>query len=152
LVSVATVQEEVGTRGAIVTGYNVNPDIAIAVDVTHATDHPNCDKRKFGEVLLGGGPVICRGANINPIIFEKLVKAAKKLKIPYQVDADPHPTGTDARSIQIARQGVATALVSIPLRYMHTPSEVVDLKDVENTIKLLIEFTKSLKKGDSGIW
>ncbi|OIO60740.1 MAG: peptidase M42 [Verrucomicrobia bacterium CG_4_10_14_3_um_filter_43_23] len=152
IVSVATTQEEVGTRGAILSGYSVNPDIAVAVDVGHATDSPDCDKRQFGEFYLGKGPIICRGANINPFVFERLVAVAKANKIPYQVEAEPGPTGTDARSIQISRQGVATGLVSIPLRYMHTPSEVVDLEDVENAIKLLVAFSKSIKKTDTGIW
>src|SRR5471032_1809813 len=86
LVSVATSQEEIGTRGAITSAYAVNPHIALAVDVGHATDHPDCDNRKFGETKLGGGPILCRGANINPKIFDRLLKAAKKLKIPYQIE------------------------------------------------------------------
>ena len=107
---------------------------------------------KYYEAKLGFGPIICRGANINPFVHKLLVSCAKKGKIPYQLEADPRPTGTDARSIQIGRQGVATGLVSIPLRYMHTPSEVVDLKDIENTIKLLVIFAKALKKGQYGHW
>jgi endoglucanase len=152
VVSVATVQEEIGVRGATTSGYAVNPHIAIAVDVGHATDHPDCDNRKYGETKLGGGPIICRGPNTNPKIHARLLKAAKKLKIPFQLDADPRPTGTDARAIQMARSGVATGLVSIPLRYMHTPSEVVDLEDVENCVKLLVEFAKGLEKGDYAHW
>ena len=152
VVTVTTAQEEIGTRGAITSTYAVNPHIAIAIDVGHATDHPDCDNRKFGETKLGFGPIICRGANINPFVHKLLVSCAKKGKIPYQLEADPRPTGTDARSIQIGRQGVATGLVSIPLRYMHTPSEVVDLKDIENTVKLLVIFAKALKKGQYGHW
>ena len=152
VVSVATVQEEIGVRGAATSSYAVNPHIAIAVDVGHATDHPDCDQRKFGETKLGGGPIICRGPNINPKVFEKLVGTANKLKIPYQLEGDPRPTGTDARAIQIARAGVATGLISVPLRYMHTPSEVVDLQDVENCVKLLVGFSKSLNKGDYAHW
>jgi endoglucanase len=152
VVSVATSQEEIGTRGAITATYAVNPHIALAVDVGHATDHPDCDNRKYGETKLGGGPILCRGANINPKVFERLVKAAKKLKIPSQVEADPRPTGTDARAIQMGRRGVATGLVSIPLRYMHTPSEVVDLEDVERCVQLFVEFAKSLEKGDYAHW
>src|SRR3954462_6038647 len=116
IVSVGTSQEEIGVRGATTSAYAVNPHIAVAIDVGHATDHPDCDNRKFGETKLGGGPIICRGANINPKIFDRLVKAAKKLKIPHQIEADPRPTGTDARAIQMGRGGVATGLVSIPLR------------------------------------
>jgi putative aminopeptidase FrvX len=152
VVAVATVQEEIGVRGATTSGYLANPHIAVAVDVGHATDHPDCDQRKFGETKLGGGPIICRGPNINPKIYERLVKAAKKLKIPYQLEAASRPTGTDARAIQMARGGVATALVSIPLRYMHTPSEVVDLQDVERCVQLLVEFATGLEKGDYAHW
>lgn len=152
VVAVATSQEEIGVRGATTAAFTVHPHIAIAIDVGHATDHPDCDPRKFGETSLGGGPILCRGANINPKVFARLVAAAKKAKIPYQLEADPRPTGTDARAIQIARGGVATGLVSIPLRYMHTPSEVVDLEDVEECVRLLVEFAKGLQKGDYAHW
>lgn len=152
VVSVGTSQEEIGVRGAITAGYSVNPDLAIAVDVTHATDHPGCDPKRFGECKLGEGPMICRGPNINPFIFKRLVDCAEGLKIPYQIEADPRPTGTDARVLQIARSGVATGLVSIPLRYMHTPAEMVDLEDVEATVQLLTAFALSLKKGENGHW
>lgn len=152
VVSVATTQEEIGVRGATTAAYLVNPHIAVAVDVGHATDHPDCDNRKYGETTLGGGPILCRGANINPKVFDRLLKAAKKTRIPYQIEADPRPTGTDARAIQMGRGGVATGLVSIPLRYMHTPSELVDLEDVENCVKLLVEFAKGLEKGDYAHW
>lgn len=152
IVSVATAQEEIGVRGATTAAYAVNPHIAVAVDVGHATDHPDCDNRKYGETKLGGGPILCRGANINPKVFDRLLKAAKKLKIPYQIEADPRPTGTDARAIQIGRGGVATGLISVPLRYMHTPSEVVDLEDVERCVQLLVEFAKGLEQGDYAHW
>jgi putative aminopeptidase FrvX len=152
VVAVATSQEEIGTRGAITSTYAVNPHIAVAVDVGHATDHPDCDNRKYGETKLGGGPIICRGANINPKIYQRLLAAAKQTKIPYQLEADPRPTGTDARAIQTGRGGVATGLVSIPLRYMHTPSEVVDLEDVERCVKLLVQFARNLQKGDYAHW
>jgi len=152
VVAVATAQEEIGTRGATVAAYSVDPQLAVAVDVGHATDHPDCDNRKFGETKLGGGPILCRGANINPLVYKKLLAAAKAAKIPHQFEADPRPTGTDARAIQMGRGGVATGLVSIPLRYMHTPSEVVDLEDVENCVKLLVAFALSLEKGDTGEW
>jgi len=150
VVSVATSQEEIGVRGATTSAYSVNPHIAIAVDVGHATDHPDCDNRRFGETKLGGGPIICRGPNINPKVYDWLVAAAKKAKIPYQLEADPRPTGTDARAIQMGRGGVATGLVSIPLRYMHTPSEVVDLEDVERCVQLLVEFSRALSAGEYG--
>ena len=152
IVSVATSQEEIGVRGATTAAYSVNPHLAVAIDVGHATDHPDCDNRRFGETKLGGGPIICRGANINPKIYQKLVTAAKKAGIPYQLEADPRPTGTDARAIQMGRGGVATGLLSIPLRYMHTPSEVVDLEDVERCVKLLVEFARAFKNGDYAHW
>jgi putative aminopeptidase FrvX len=152
VVSVATTQEEIGTRGAQTSAFAVEPHVALIVDVGHATDHPDCDQRKFGETKLGGGPIFCRGPNINPKVFDRLVAVAKKLKIPYQIEADPRPTGTDARAIQMARGGVACGLVSIPLRYMHTPSEVVDLQDVEDCVKLFAAFAKSLGKGESFNW
>jgi endoglucanase len=152
VVSVATVQEEIGVRGATTSAYAVNPHIAIAVDVGHATDHPDCDPRKYGEIKLGGGPIICRGPNINPRIYERLVRAAKKLRLAHQLEAEAKPTGTDARAMQMGRSGVATGLVSVPLRYMHTPSEVVDLKDVENCVRLLVEFSLGLEKGEYGHW
>ena len=152
VVAVATAQEEIGTRGAATAVYAVNPHLALAVDVGHATDHPDCDNRKFGETKLGGGPIICRGPNINPKIYERLVAAAKKLGFPYQLDADPRPTGTDARALQMGRGGVATGLVSVPLRYMHTPSEVVDLQDVEHCVQLFVAFAQSLEKGAYAHW
>jgi endoglucanase len=152
LVSVATTQEEIGTRGAQTSAFAVDPHLALIVDVGHATDHPDCDQRKFGETKLGGGPIICRGPNINPKVYDRLVAVAKKIKIPYQLEADPRPTGTDARAIQMARGGVACGLVSIPLRYMHTPSEVVDLQDVEDCVKLFAAFAKSVARDESFNW
>ncbi len=152
VVSVATTQEEIGVRGAQTSAFAVDPHVALAVDVGHATDHPDCDNRKFGETRLGGGPIICRGPNINPKVFDRLLACAKRAKIPHQVEADPRPTGTDARAIQMARGGVACGLVSIPLRYMHTPSEVVDLQDVENCVKLFVEFARSIAKDESFNW
>jgi endoglucanase len=152
VVAVATSQEEIGVRGATGSGYSVDPQVALVVDVGHATDHPDCDNRKYGETKLGAGPILCRGPNINSKVFEGLLKAAKKLKIPYQVESDPRPTGTDARSIQVARGGVATGLVSIPLRYMHTPSEIVDLEDVERCVKLFVEFARGITAGDYRHW
>lgn len=152
LVAVATTQEEIGVRGAIPSTFSVNPHIAIAVDVGHATDHPECDVKKYGEFHLSKGPIISRGPNINPFVFERLTFCAEHLKLPYQIEAEARPTGTDARVMQMSRSGVATGLISVPLRYMHTPSEVVDLEDIENAIKLLVAFTLSLKSKEYGIW
>lgn len=140
--SVATVQEEVGLRGARTSGYSVDPQVGVAVDVTHATDSPEINVKKDGEIKLGKGPVILRGSNANPMVVELLLQAAKDEKIPIQIEATAGGTGTDANAIQLTRGGVATGLVSIPLRYMHTPSEIVSLDDVENTAKLLAVFAK----------
>jgi len=152
VVAVSTTQEEIGTRGATTSAYKVNPHLGIAVDVGHATDHPDCDPRKHGSQKQGAGPIIGRGPNISPFIFKRLVEVAEKNKIPYQVESEPKPTPTDARAIQMAREGVAASIISIPLRYMHTPSEVVDLQDIEHTVQLLVAFAESLKKGEHGIW
>ncbi len=143
--AVATVQEEIGLRGARTSAFGIDPDIGIAVDVTFATDYPGMDKNRFGDIKLGGGPVIARGPNINPKVFELLVKTAEEEKIPYQVEAIPHGTGTDANAIQVTRSGVATGLVSIPNRYMHTPCELVNLDDLDNIIKLLAGFIRRVK-------
>ena len=152
ITAAATTQEEIGTRGAIIASYSESPDFAIAVDVGHATDSPDCNVKKFGSFQLGSGPIICRGPNINHFVFNRLVDLANEIEIPYQIEADSRPTGTDARAIQVSKSGVATGLISIPLRYMHTPAEMIDLNDVEYTIKLLVAFAKSLKKEDTGIW
>ncbi|MCK5600166.1 M42 family metallopeptidase [bacterium] len=149
--AVATVQEEIGLRGAITSSYNVAPKIGFAVDVTFSSDTPGIAKDLFGDVQLGKGPVLARGANINPKLFELLVKTAKKEKIPYQVVAAPRGTGTDANALQLSRGGVATALVSIPNRYMHTPVEMVDLKDVENASLLLAKTITAIKTDEDFI-
>jgi len=152
VVSVATTQEEIGTRGAQVSAQGVQPDVSIAVDVGHATDHPDADNRKFGRFTLSGGPIIARGPNINPIVYDQMVEAAESLGIPYQIGAESRPTGTDARAIQMANGGVACGLLSIPLRYMHTPGEVVDLNVVEQSVQLLVEFARRVKKKQSYSW
>lgn len=143
---VATVQEELGLRGARTSAYGINPDIGIAIDVTFATDAPGMDKRKIGDIKIGKGPVITRGPNINNALFKEIVSVAKKNKIPHQIEANSHPTGTDANAIQMTRAGVPTVLVSIPNRYMHTPVEMVCGKDMENAVKLITAFVKSISK------
>lgn len=142
--SVATVQEEVGIRGAQTSAFGLDPQLGIAVDVTHATDHPDVDMKKEGEVLLGKGPVILRGANSNEKIVDMLIDCAQQNNIPIQYEAHGGGTGTDANVIQLTRSGVATGLVSIPLRYMHTPREIVHLEDIENTAKLLAAFVEKV--------
>jgi len=140
VMGVATVQEEIGLRGAITSSYNVNPDAGIAIDVTFASDHPDTNPKKTGEVKLGKGPVLHRGPNINPVMEKELFRVAKANKIAYQVTGDPRGTGTDANAIQLARGGAAAGLISIPNRYMHTPVEVVSTKDMDNIIKLIVEY------------
>ncbi|WP_282208779.1 M42 family metallopeptidase [Parvibacter caecicola] len=143
-IAAATVQEEIGTRGAITCAHAVNPDVALAFDVTHATDYPGIEKSKYGSITCGEGPVIARGPNINPVVFRRLVAAAEAEGIPYQLEAEPSVTGTDARAIQVTRGGIPTGLISVPLRYMHTPTEVVCLEDLDNTVKLITRFALDL--------
>ncbi|MHC4885176.1 MAG: M42 family metallopeptidase, partial [Planctomycetota bacterium] len=144
--AVATVQEEIGLRGAHTAAYGIDPDVGIAVDVTFASDCPDVNKKMVGDVKLGAGPVLHRGANINPVVEGLLEKAAKKARIKTQLQASPRATGTDANAIQLARGGKAAALVSIPNRYMHSPAEVCCLRDAENAAKLLAAFVLNLKK------
>jgi endoglucanase len=137
LFGVSTVQEEVGLRGGTTSTYGINPDVGLAVEVGFATDYPEIDKKEAGEVKVGGGPIVARGPNINPVLFELLVHTAREENIPFQVSGVPRATGTDANVMQLCRGGVATALVSVPLRYMHTPVELLSLIDLENTVRLL---------------
>ena len=138
LYGVSSVQEEIGLRGGTTSCYSINPDVGICVEVDFATDQPDVEKKHNGEVALGKGPILTRGANINPHLFELLLAAAGKEKIDIQHTASPRGTGTDANVMQISRGGVATALVKIPLRYMHTPIETVSLSDMENAAKLIV--------------
>jgi endoglucanase len=141
---VSTVQEEIGLRGATTSSYGIHPTLGIAVDVTHATDTPSNDKKQLGDVRLGNGPVLFRGPNINPRVLEGLVQTARQHDIPVQVRGAPRATGTDANAIQLSRDGVATALVSIPNRYMHSPVEVVSLDDLDRAAQLLAHFCLSV--------
>lgn len=143
---VTTVQEEIGLRGAVTSAYTCAPKTAIAVDVGWATDHPGLDKTKVAEIKLGNGPILDKGPNINPVVFEGLKNIAEKFEIPYQVMPAPKATGTDANVIQLSRSGVATGLVGIPNRYMHTPVEIVSLVDFENAVRLISEWIFSLSE------
>ena len=145
MAAVAAVQEEIGSKGALTTSFSLQPDLAIAVDVTHATDAPGIEEKEQGRHHLGSGPVIGRGAILAPRIFEMLVEAAERNDIPYTIEASGRDTHTDADAIQIARAGIPAGLVSLPLRYMHSPVEMVDLEDVEATIELLAAFAMSLE-------
>jgi endoglucanase len=142
--AVSTVQEEIGLRGATTSAYGIHPHIGIAVDVCHATDTPGNDKKIVGDTRLGAGPVVFRGPNINPRVFERLEETAGRTEVPVQVRGVPRGTGTDANAIQISRDGVATALVGIPNRYMHSPVEMVSLTDLDRAATLLAEFCAGL--------
>lgn len=142
--SVSTVQEEVGLRGAKTSAFGIDPHLGIAVDVTFATDCPTIEKKQVGEIKIGGGPVVSRGPNMNTKLVNHLVNIAQKEEILIQLNAENRITGTDANMIQVNRSGVATALVSIPNRYMHSPVEVVSLKDLDATADLLARFLESL--------
>lgn len=137
LYGVSSVQEEIGLRGGTTSCYNVKPDIGICVEVDFATDQPDVERKHNGDVSIGKGPILPRGANINHALFELLADTAEREGIPVQFTGIPRATGTDANVMQISRGGVATALVKIPLRYMHTPVEVLDLSDLENAVKLI---------------
>jgi endoglucanase len=144
--AVATVQEELGTRGAITSTYGVDPLVGIAVDVNFTTNTPGARdaRRQHGDFDLAKGPILTRGPNINPLLFDLLVQTAENHGIPYQVRGESTMTGTDARAMQVSRAGVATAVVSIPNRYMHSPCEIVHLTDVEHAIELLAHVASSI--------
>jgi endoglucanase len=143
--AVSTVQEEIGLRGAITSAYGVNPHVGVAVDVTHATDCPTIDKTQEGDIKLGGGPVIYRGPNMNPVVVERLRAAAESANIKVQWGASGRGTGTDANAIQLARGGVAAGLVSVPNRYMHSAVEMISLDDIDQSADLLAEFVLGIE-------
>jgi putative aminopeptidase FrvX len=144
--AVATTQEEIGFSGggARTSAYQLDPDVALVVDVTFATDAPGVEKKEVGERKLGSGPVLARGSATHPLVFERLVDAAEAEKIPYSVIAAPKYTSTDADAIYLSRRGVATGLLSVPNRYMHSPNEIVSLHDLEMTAKLIAAFVRRL--------
>ena len=137
--AVATTREEIAATGggARSSAVTLEPDVAIVVDVTHATDYPGIDKRRHGDYRLGGGPVISRGASVSEVVFELLAAAAEAEGIPYTIEAASRDTHTDAEAIFNAHRGVATALVSVPNRYMHSPNEMIALEDLDRTARLL---------------
>lgn len=142
--SVSTVQEEIGLRGAKTAAGSVDPQVAIAVDVTHASDCPTIDKNQQGDIKIGGGPVIYRGPNMNPGVSRRLVELAEKHSIPYQMAASGRATPNDANVLQIHAGGVATGLVAIPNRYMHSAVETISLDDIDHVAQLLAHFAVSL--------
>jgi putative aminopeptidase FrvX len=146
---VAAVQEEIGAHGARVMAYGLEPDLAVVVDVTHATDAPGVDPGELGDHGLGSGPVITRGAIVNRAVIDLLDEVAATEGIECTTEASGRHTGTDADTVHLSRTGVPTAVVSIPLRYMHSPVELVDLADVEATIKLLTALALRLESDTS---
>lgn len=147
--AVATTQEEIAYTGggARTSASSLSLRAAIVVDVTHATDSPGVEKQRHGDVRLGGGPVISRGAAVNPVVADLLVEVAKAEGIPYRLQAAPRTTGTDADAIFTAHRGVATGLVSVPLRYMHSPSEMAALDDITHAAALLAAFARRVDAG-----
>ncbi|MGA8746401.1 MAG: M42 family metallopeptidase [Solirubrobacterales bacterium] len=144
--AVAAVQEEIGLFGARTAAFEVRPDVAIAVDVTHATDAPGVDEKEIGSHPLGSGPAIGRGSTLSPKVFELLIEAADEAGLAHTISASGRGTSTDADVLQISRSGIPTGLVSIPLRYMHSPVEMVDLADVDAAVELIAAF--ALRLGD----
>lgn len=144
--AVATSREEIAANGggARSSAVALEPDVAIVIDVTHATDYPGIDKRKHGDYRLGGGPVISRGASVSELVFERLAQTAEAERIPYSIEAAARDTHTDAEAIFNSHRGIATALVSVPNRYMHSPNEMVALDDLDRTAALLAAFARGL--------
>lgn len=141
---VASNHEEIGMRGAGVAAHAIQPDVCVCIDVTHATDYPTTNVIMDGDIKLGGGCVLTKGPNVAPELFKNLVQVALDHNIDYQIEANPYATGTDANPIQISGNGIKTALVSIPCRYMHTPHEICSLKDIESTVRVIYEFLTQL--------
>ena len=147
----SAVQEEIGLRGATTGAFSAAPDVAIAVDVTHATDCPGIDQNEFGRIELGRGPVVVRGPNANPRVVELLLEQATAKAIPVQINALGAPASNDAATLQLTRGGVATGLVTIPNRYMHSPVELVARSDLEQAAELLAAFCLAVKPETSFI-
>ena len=146
VVAVATTQEEIAYRGggALICASCISPQMALVVDVTFATDHPDMEKKELGEAKIGGGPVLTRWSIISPVVFNLLKATAEKNDISFVVQAAGRDTSTDADAIHIAREGIATGLVSVPNRYMHSPNELVSLEDLDRTAELLAETCRAV--------
>ncbi len=147
-IAVAAVQEEVGDfAGSRTAAFATEPQVAIAVDVTHATDVRGGDPEDEGKVTLGGGPTLMRGPSIHPAVFELLHETAEAEKIPFALEVSRGTTSTDADAVYLSRRGIATGLVSVPLRYMHSPVETADLEDIERAVQLIVAFALKLDSG-----
>jgi putative aminopeptidase FrvX len=140
--AVGTVQEEIGSRGARTSAFAIGAQTGLAVDVDHAVDYPGVSKAQYGRLDLGKGPSVSRGANTNPVVFDLICQAAREEGIAYQVRVAPGATPTDAGMMQINGPGMATGLLGVPLRYMHTPCEIVSLKDVEDCARLMAAYCR----------
>ena len=146
--AVNAVQEEIGGYGAKMIAYRLHPTVAIVLDVTHATDSPGVEKVKHGDVKLGAGPSLTHGSCNHPMVVQRLMDVAEQAEIPLQHEAASLYTGTDTDDVFIARTGVPSALVSLPMRYMHSTVETVELEDIERCIQLLLEFARSVTPQD----
>jgi endoglucanase len=144
VVAVAATQEEINMSGALHLSFRVKPLVGIAIDVTHATDYPGSGKKTDNDVKLGGGPVLTRGSSVNPLVFAGLKSAAEKLGISTPIQAAARASGTDADAMLRSGAGVAPGLVSIPNRYMHSPNEVISLKDLEAAARVIAEFVGTI--------
>lgn len=151
--AVATTQEEIAHTGggARTSAFALEPDAAVVVDVTHATDFPGMEKKEIGDFKLGGGPVLSRGSAVSRVVFDQLVRAAEAGAIPYAIEASPRFTSTDADAIFTTRRGIATGLVSVPCRYMHSPNEMVSLADLDRAAELLAAWIRLLDRSTSFI-
>jgi putative aminopeptidase FrvX len=144
--AVATTQEEIGFSGggARASAYALDPQVALVVDVSFATDAPGVEKKELGSHKLGGGPILARGSAIHPLVFERLAATAEAEGIPFTIQASPKFTSTDADGIYLSRRGVATGVISIPNRYMHSPNEIVSLDDLDAAARLIAAFVRGL--------
>ena len=143
--AVATVQEEIGLRGARTASFGIAPQTGLAVDVNHATDYPGISKSRHGQLDVGKGPSVMRGPNANPIVFKMVTEAGKEDGIPFQVDVEPAGTGTDGNAMQINMGGMAVGILGVALRYMHTPCELLSLRDVEDCARLMAAYCRRVK-------
>jgi endoglucanase len=148
VIAVNAVQEEIGGNGAMMAAHRLRPDVCVVLDVTHATDTPGINHDIHGEVKLGGGPSLTHGTCNHPVVVERLMKCADKLKIPIQHESSSRYSGTDTDVIFTVRNGIPCGLVSLPLRYMHSIVEMADLTDVQKVIDLLTAFVESVTESD----
>jgi len=142
--ALAVTQEEITFAGARTSAYSLRPDVAIAVDVTFATDQPGISEQEVGRHKLGSGPVLTRGSTLDPVVFELLYETAEAEGIPFTVTASARATGTDADALHISRSGIPSSVIGVPLRYMHSPVEMMQLDDIENAAKLIAAFARRL--------